>query len=435
MNITIDSFDKICRSCLSVSANLKSLFSRIDDSDRSLLDVLKYTTNVNIRTDDILPKLVCNECEVIMCKADEFKRRCLESELILINISIGTESDFTGLEIDKKCPVKSENSDAELKNSLNHPSDGSNNSLDDDSYDVKQGILKELEDECDNTVEVDKSQEGKEIKIVKEEFSDGFQDDDNFQDTSTFQSDTEKVSDLLPIEYKHEKDEIHICHCKNTFDNKDKYDAHLKRYCCDKYKHIFKKLKKSNVIQIKNEISCQQCARQFSTVAGWKAHQRSHEAKRPVQKSFKCSICLRKFKHNRTLLAHLRRHDKEPVKYVCDKCKREFKYKAYLENHIISLHSSNSLTCDICMQSFTDKETYKAHRDSHRIDRCYQCGICKKSFYMSSTLKDHLRTHTGEKPFLCSVCGRGFSQRNNMLQHMRRHQGVKPFKCESCEKR
>ncbi|KAG6444361.1 hypothetical protein O3G_MSEX003310 [Manduca sexta] len=433
MQITVDIFGKICRACLCESTNMKSLFMKIDGEDRNLLDVLTNIANVRIKTEDKLPKLVCNECETIMCKAEAFKRRCLESQTILRNVSGESDSNFETEEDDKKTHIKDEKNDSILKSLLDLPAAPLNSAVNEE-LDIKIPNLPDVSCSdtyvgnfdkaliCEDVLQIENS--------VKEEAHDEFEQND---DTSF----TDEPSLLTPIipECKTNTEENCMYHLKMNSKNKHKI-GHHKRYNVNKYDKLYKKLADTSIIPIKNQIACQKCYLQFSTVSAWNTHQNAHREESKNVQLFQCAVCSCKFKHRKTLVRHMRKHN-EPntIKYHCDKCKREFKYKAHLENHIISVHSQNGFTCDYCMQSFNDKESLEIHRDKHKTDKRHQCEVCKKTFYMLCTLKDHMRTHTGEKPFLCSVCGKGFSQKTNLAQHMRRHQGLKPFKCETCEKR
>ncbi|XP_059827963.1 zinc finger E-box-binding homeobox 1b isoform X3 [Hypanus sabinus] len=50
--------------------------------------------------------------------------------------------------------------------------------------------------------------------------------------------------------------------------------------------------------------------------------------------------------------------------------------------------------------------------------RPHQCGICKKAFKHKHHLIEHMRLHSGEKPYQCDKCGKRFSHSGSYSQHM-----------------
>lgn len=480
MEISVQTFEKICRICLLECADMKSLFTKMDGEDRNLFEILAFTANINVKIEDGLPKQVCGECESVMCKADAFKRRCLNSETILKNIYQNSVSKAETSNRADEYSIKDEKGDInqELINYDRFSSSNVTNCSSQDNLDGKRilvhvsSIYPMAESKFSK---VDDSKLPKNYEqSVKVEVINHYEEDIDFSE----QYDIETQCEIMPIEYKEESSVKsdrykYTCNCKLQFINKEEYKSHLKQENCDKFKIIVDKIKDSGCITIKKQIKCVECTCKFNTLNEWRIHQQTHQEKdvehsipvyfeckfcltkfkskaslvlhiqkhentvRNKTESYQCSMCLRKFKNKITLTAHIQNHEKrDNIKHVCGVCKREFKYKAYLENHILNLHSKkNGIKCDVCAQHFPNAKSLETHKESHQIEKKHQCSVCNKSFLMLCTLKEHMRTHTGEKPFLCSQCGRRFSQKTNLAQHMRRHQGLKPFKCENCEKR
>ncbi|CAB3241590.1 unnamed protein product [Arctia plantaginis] len=452
MEINLELFDKICRVCLIQSVELKSLFTNIDGDGRNLLEILAFTANIDVKIEDSLPKQVCRACESIMCKADAFKRRCLESETILHNVYRNTNEVTEKTKCIQNYSIKDEKTDLKEKLceystlvSPNPSNSGSHYDLNKKNIDLPicstslslNKFSQEFSDKGEQTVKKET------LSIIEEEnqYLDHF-DDDHFDsiplDSLKKNQEVKTVNKKIGTRYE--------CYCHTLFSDKDEYNSHLKEKKCNAYKML-----KSN--KSKHKIQCTKCDKEFTSANGWKYHQNIHREDSPIllqntdsnkdtssnnkTETFQCSFCLRKFKNKVSLSVHVQRHEEtNSIKHVCEICKREFKYKAYLENHVLAVHSrTNGFTCDICMQSFLNKEALQTHKKSHESERKHRCSVCNKAFQMLCTLKEHMRTHTGEKPFLCSQCGKGFSQKTNLAQHTRRHQGLKPFKCESCEKR
>lgn len=442
ININVELFDKICRVCLVQTTELKSLFSKLEDEDRSLLDLLSFTANIDIKLEDNLPKQICITCETSMCKANVFKQRCIDSETILNNIyrnATGYDETTNSAENisikDDKNDLKQKLSEYGTFLSFVPVENSSKYEIDSKNSVLQEFLIYPTSDALDD------------IQMVKNEQTNKFEQNDHdfidFDNGSQFET-TEKPEENIETEKAptvSENTKIGIryqCYCEAIFTNKPEYKAHLKENKCNAVKVI--KFGKDKDKLVKNRLYCQKCDALFKTVYAFKAHRRIHKNSDSNTNStslYECSFCLRKFKNKNYLEAHMQKHEEsDNVKHVCEICKREFKYKAYLENHIATMHSkTKGFTCEVCIQTFADKETLDEHKKSHESEKKHRCTICHKGFYMLCTLKEHMRTHTGEKPFLCSQCGKGFSQKTNLAQHTRRHQGLKPFKCETCEKR
>lgn len=480
MEISFQAFDRICRVCLIECSDMKSLFMKMDGENRNLLEILAFAADINVKIEDSLPKQVCGECQTIMCKADAFKRRCLNSETILNNIYQNSLSRAETSNIDKKCSIKDENGDitANLSNYILFEPSNITNYCSQDGFDKKNLLIGQtsiypIADTSFCKLTDTKVPENPD-QSVKEEINLNFDDEISFSD----HYDDETQCERIPVELKDEKPlksegKKHTCCCGLEFTAKDKYKSHLKQQNCNKYKKLLEKVAKNKLVTVKNDIECVECNQKFKTPNDWRIHQQVHRNEHLSEnkslshickfcltqfktqaalkthilkhektvnskpESYQCSFCLRNFKNKTSLSAHIQRHElTDSIKHVCKVCKREFKYKAYLENHVLTMHlRKNGISCEVCGQSFPNKESMEIHKESHKNEKKHRCNICNKAFLMLCTLKEHMRTHTGEKPFLCSQCGRGFSQKTNLAQHMRRHQGLKPFKCENCEKR
>ncbi|KAM4739207.1 uncharacterized protein FYW61_003778 [Anableps anableps] len=91
-----------------------------------------------------------------------------------------------------------------------------------------------------------------------------------------------------------------------------------------------------------------------------------------------------------------------------------------------------SVRCDICGKVFKHNYEMKIHERIHTGERPFPCQTCGKKFRRRSGLTVHLRSHTGKRPYSCRICSKSFTQRNNFSCRMRRHSGEKPFNCGSC---
>lgn len=84
--------------------------------------------------------------------------------------------------------------------------------------------------------------------------------------------------------------------------------------------------------------------------------------------------------------------------------------------------SDLSLTvCDVCKKVFKRKEFLMQHLKSHIGLRPFKCDepTCNKTFSRKEHLLRHIVSHTGKKMFTCDVCNKLFSRKDNLNKHRR----------------
>uniref|UniRef100_A0A671UVD9 C2H2-type domain-containing protein n=1 Tax=Sparus aurata TaxID=8175 RepID=A0A671UVD9_SPAAU len=158
------------------------------------------------------------------------------------------------------------------------------------------------------------------------------------------------------------------------------------------------------------------------------------------RRSFRCSMCLKKFRFNRALKTHMTKMHKDQVKtsqtnailsWTLPSGKTEEKQEV-----LISPWSGRPYTCPYCTKCFTYPSHQRRHLLRHTGVRLHPCQFCDKSFLTPSELTVHTRTHTGERPFGCAQCGKRFARSGNLRAHQRDvHMGKRPFACTECGKR
>ncbi|KOB72207.1 putative KRAB box and zinc finger C2H2 type domain containing protein [Operophtera brumata] len=417
MELSIDSFDRICRACLCESTKMKSLFTKLENNEQKFLDLFSLAANLSARTDDGLPKQVCGDCEMVIYKAEEFRSRCLNSETLLKKVlESSTQGQYFGT----------------------NPSETYNNAVESKLY---------LDKLCDFEMVVDKKdivdsfgpENSQQLDasmlehIVKKEVYENDNLGNDFEDNELSQ----------PTEFKEET---------QTEQNALNFSRYKKKQCKNK---LQKKSPKTKSF-IPSDFSCNYCKTNFEDITTWQSHLDTHPvkardtAKKPKdERIYQCSLCLRRCKTNKTLTKHMKLHERtDNIRFSCDKCKREFKYKSFLESHVRSVHMHDEYTCHLCTEKFTTKLSLEAHIDSHKEKKKHICDICNKAFIMLCTLKDHMRKHTGEKPFLCCTCGKGgahpftcddcgngFTTSSALVKHRRTHTGERPYACDLCTMR
>lgn len=78
-------------------------------------------------------------------------------------------------------------------------------------------------------------------------------------------------------------------------------------------------------------------------------------------------------------------------------------------------------TCDVCKKIFKRKEHLMQHLKSHVGLRPFKCEEpnCNKSFSRKEHLLRHVVSHTGKKMFSCDLCHKFFSRKDNLNKHRR----------------
>jgi len=238
--------------------------------------------------------------------------------------------------------------------------------------------------------------------------------------------------------------------CKETFQDKEEKQLHIKTVHPEKYK--FKKCM---------SYLCPLCQENFTTKKDLQRHRMSvHGETRaslenPKPKDVLCPKCGDVFQSKKDLRNHtMKAHGEsevwngksepngEPEEYVrhkCFKCEKDFSHNKYLWLHIDDKHpevrNPQTLLCNLCGATFTVRPKLNSHMEKFHMmgNKKYHCKYCDFKTLTSHVLMEHERTHTDERPEVCQWCGKGFKARKTLRNHERLHTGEKPFKCKFCE--
>ncbi|KAI2659279.1 Zinc finger protein OZF [Labeo rohita] len=155
---------------------------------------------------------------------------------------------------------------------------------------------------------------------------------------------------------------------------------------------------------------CKFCSKSFSTKGSLQRHMLVHQDMAP----FSCGSCGSQFKSKFHLKEHERLHT-DSVNVNTD------------PRHTtrLSLPAQGPgkfpFRCKVCDRPFRRQKSLKNHMLLHQGDRNYPCIFCGRRFFKSWHLAEHIRIHTGEKPFGCSKCGKAFVQWNQARSHIIKH--------------
>ncbi|KAI4494764.1 hypothetical protein M0804_000965 [Polistes exclamans] len=166
--------------------------------------------------------------------------------------------------------------------------------------------------------------------------------------------------------------------------------------------------------------SCEQCGKMFKVQSDYTTHMKDHDTESCV-----CDICGSSYPSKSSLYFHKHYKHKTKIKeFECSTCRKKFKSQKNLDNHA-ELHKMKYV-CEQCGMEFKFKYGLTKHLRTHSGEKSYLCAICGKTFGCLSSQKIHLLKHVGERPYVCDICGQSFTQRSPMMLHRRKHPGVHP---------
>ncbi|XP_056144838.1 zinc finger protein 142 [Lampris incognitus] len=154
-----------------------------------------------------------------------------------------------------------------------------------------------------------------------------------------------------------------------------------------------------------------------------------------------CPKCRRCFKMRSHLQEHLHLHFPDP-NLQCPTCKHYFTSKSKLRIHMLREVGQKVHHCHLCDYSAVERNAIRRHLISTHADEAgndinshvYPCPTCGQSFCQSRSLKAHMKTHNillEEKPVACFHEGCSFqsSLRKVLLKHTTKMHGVKAVEC------
>ncbi|XP_063919581.1 zinc finger protein ZFP2-like [Zophobas morio] len=157
---------------------------------------------------------------------------------------------------------------------------------------------------------------------------------------------------------------------------------------------------------------------------------------------YKCVECKKEFKMKEHLIEHMKVHPLSKC-IKCPDCSREFTRKYHLDRHIAQTGCNGAprktFVCKVCNKVFHRKDNLADHLRAHagqgKRKKVFICEYCQKEFHGSALLNIHIRTHTGEKPYPCDLCPKRFPSSGAMKKHRRMHTGERPYACKECHNR
>ncbi|XP_067118292.1 transcription factor IIIA-like [Centruroides vittatus] len=134
------------------------------------------------------------------------------------------------------------------------------------------------------------------------------------------------------------------------------------------------------------------CGKRFIVPSKLKRHMKIHEG-------YKCDVdeCNAVFETWTLLVQH--RKTSHPLNYICDICKKKFKTRFNLQNHL-TVHEENRIvfhcSYENCSRFYFDKRNLSLHIKIHHEGRKFSCTHegCNEQFAYKKSLKYHLKLHS-----------------------------------------
>ncbi|NXI54737.1 ZN142 protein, partial [Chloroceryle aenea] len=157
-----------------------------------------------------------------------------------------------------------------------------------------------------------------------------------------------------------------------------------------------------------------------------------------LYKTHMCPECKRCFKKRTHLVEHLHLHFPDPS-LQCPNCHKYFTSKSKLKIHMMRETGEKAHRCPLCHYSSVEKNALNRHMASMHEDisnfysDVYSCPVCKEKFQLSQALKEHLKTHKAEPKRLSCFhgdCDYSAEDRKEFVRHLKDAHGIKAVECK-----
>ncbi|PNJ36533.1 ZNF142 isoform 2 [Pongo abelii] len=158
-------------------------------------------------------------------------------------------------------------------------------------------------------------------------------------------------------------------------------------------------------------------------------------------KTHMCPECKRCFKKRTHLVEHLHLHFPDPS-LQCPNCQKFFTSKSKLKTHLLRELGEKAHHCPLCHYSAVERNALNRHMASMHEDisnfysDTYACPICREEFRLSQALKEHLKSHTAAAaaeplPLRCfqEGCSYAAPDRKAFIKHLKETHGVRAVEC------
>ncbi|XP_055323674.1 zinc finger protein 37 homolog [Sitodiplosis mosellana] len=179
------------------------------------------------------------------------------------------------------------------------------------------------------------------------------------------------------------------------------------------------------------EPKCEKCNKTFRNIGSLRKHVRTVCSPRDATELYECDICKRKYRLKGALKDHMNKHSRQND-YVCDKCGKSFYMRCSLRKHMIKHADVRPFPCEICGKGLQTLARLKSHMKLHEEDKPFICDVCGKRYHDQNAVKLHMVGHLEVLPFPCTYCDKRFRHKGLLNVHTRTHTGYRPYACEHC---
>ncbi|XP_029460967.1 LOW QUALITY PROTEIN: zinc finger protein 142 [Rhinatrema bivittatum] len=155
-------------------------------------------------------------------------------------------------------------------------------------------------------------------------------------------------------------------------------------------------------------------------------------------KTHMCSECKRCFRKRTHLVEHLHLHFPDPS-LQCPNCQKFFTSRSKLKIHLMREVGEKSHCCPLCDYSSVEKNALNRHMAcmhdniSNFYSDVYPCPVCEQKFQLSHALKDHLKSHKARRQQLLRCfqegCDCSTEDRREFVRHLKEAHGAKAVEC------
>ncbi|XP_060909873.1 zinc finger protein 142 [Labrus mixtus] len=123
--------------------------------------------------------------------------------------------------------------------------------------------------------------------------------------------------------------------------------------------------------------------------------------------------------------------------HTCPKCRRCFKMRSHLQEHLHLHFPDPSLQCPTCQRYFTSKSKLRVHRLREAGEKLHRCHLCEYSAVEKNAIRRHLSSvHAAEsrdgQSYPCPTCGQSFLQSRSLKAHMKMHNILSDSELANC---
>ncbi|XP_032880825.1 zinc finger protein 142 isoform X2 [Amblyraja radiata] len=156
-----------------------------------------------------------------------------------------------------------------------------------------------------------------------------------------------------------------------------------------------------------------------------------------LYKTHICPECKRCFKKRTHLVEHLHLHFPDPS-LQCPHCQKFFTSKGKLKVHLMRELGEKTHHCPLCDYSAVEKNSLNRHMASMHentanfYSEVYACPACEEKFTVSNALKEHMKSHKEERgPLGCTEGGCGYTapERKDFVRHLHEAHGARAVEC------